>query len=226
LGAAAIGRRPGSASEPVVEHNPVDGMVAERYPLQPACFRPNDQVARGRVYFKAEGQTAWYFVEMKSSMPCWNGVLPKPSRALIQRHVIYYIETITRRLGSARTPEYAALVVRSAEECRRPKVAALSPSGPASVQPFLPSGFTAGGLAKPLVFAGAGAAVGGVVIVTHPKGPAADPISTPSPSPTPFPPTPSPTPAPTPAPNPTPDPNPTPTPSPTPTPTPTPTPSP
>jgi hypothetical protein len=187
-------------------------MVAERYPLLPACFRPNDQVARGRVYFKAEGQTSWYFVEMKSSMPCWTGVLPKPSRALIQRHVNYYIETITRRLGSARTPEYAALVVRSAEECKLPKVAALAPSGPALVLPSLPSGFAVGGLATPLVVAGAGAAIGAIAVVAHPQGAGPDPISTPGPSPTPAPsPTPEP-PAPTPTPTPTPAPSPTPSP--------------
>lgn len=217
-------------SSPTVEHDPVDCMVAERYPLLPACFRPNDQVARGRVYFKAEGQASWYFVDMRSSMPCWNGVLPKPSRALVGRHVEYYIETISRRLGSARTPEYAALVVRSAEECKLPKVAALAPSGPASVLPSLPNGFAVGGLAKPLVFAGVGAAVGGGVAVALPGGPAPGPISTPGPSPTPIPvppppppppdPTPSPTPGPTPTPTPTPDPNPTPTPTPAPTPTP------
>ena len=70
LAAAAMAPAPVSGADPIVEHNPVDCMVAERYPLLPACFRPNDQVARGRVYFKAEGQTSWYFVEMKSSLPC------------------------------------------------------------------------------------------------------------------------------------------------------------
>jgi len=234
IAAAALAAAPVPGTAPTVEHDPVDCLVAERYPLLPACFRPNDQVARGRIYFQAEGMTQWYFVEMKASMPCWNGVLPKPTRALIDRHLNYYIETITRSLGSARTPEYAALVVRSAEECKLPKVAAISGTGPAAVQPFLPSGFALGGiggLAKPLVFAGAGAAVGGGVIVTHPKGPGGDPVGTPTPSPIPTPapaptPAPSPTPGPTPTPTPTPDPNPTPTPAPTPTPSPTPTPGP
>jgi hypothetical protein len=77
----------------------------------PACFTPADQVARGRVYFQAEGEPAWYFVEMKPRPPCWAGVLPKPSRSLINRHVRYYVETIGRSLGSARTSEYTPLVV-------------------------------------------------------------------------------------------------------------------
>ena len=88
--AAALTSGALSADGPVVEHDPVDCIVAGHYLLLPACFRPADQVARGRVYFQPEGAAAWYFVEMKSSMPCWAGVLPKPSRALIGRHVNYY----------------------------------------------------------------------------------------------------------------------------------------
>src|SRR5258706_2017398 len=188
---------PAPGAGPSVEHDAVDCMVAEHYPLIAACFRTNDQVARGRIYFQAEGMTAWYFVEMKSSMPCWNGVLPKPSRALIDRHVNYYIETITRSLGSARTPEYAALVVRSAEECKLPKIAAISGAGPAAVQPFLPSGFALGGiggLAKPLIFADAVTAVGGIVILTTPQRPGADPAGTTTPPPDHVPPPPTPIP--------------------------------
>src|SRR2546422_1616631 len=99
IATAALPSGPVPGPGPIVEYAPVDCMVAERYPLLPACFQPSDQVARARVYFKAEGQASWYFVEMKSSTPCWNGVLPKPSRALIQRHVNYYIESINRGLG-------------------------------------------------------------------------------------------------------------------------------
>lgn len=222
LAAAALSAGPVSADGPIVEHEPVDCIVAGRYPLLAACFQPADQVARGRVYFQPEGATAWYFVEMKSAMPCWAGVLPKPSRALVDRHVRYYIETTTRSMGSARTSEYDALVVRSAEECKLPKVAAVSTTGPASVQPFLPGGFTLGGLAKPLVFAGAGVAVGGAVVVARPSGGGPDPVPTPLPPPASTPPQPTPTPNPSPTPPPGPTPTPTPAPAPTPAPTPTP----
>src|SRR5262245_31755404 len=210
-----------AADAPAIVHDPVDCIVAGQYPQLPACLYPSTEVARGRLFFQAEGKTDWYYVELKPEAPCWNGVLPKPSKALVDRHIHYYFEGTWRSMATARTAEYSALVVRSKGECRNPIVAALAASGPAAVLPAIPAGFTAAGFPTALAVAGAGAIAGGAaaVVVAAP----ADPTPTPSPGPT-SPPTPAPTPNPTPAPTPGPTPTPSPSPSPSPTPGPTPTP--
>lgn len=204
---------------PTLEHDPVDCVVVGSYPVFPACFGPADQLARGRVYFQVEAGTAWYYVDMKQQAPCWAGVLPKPTRALLNRHIRYYVEVITPSLASARTADHAALVVSSAGECKGKIVAAISPTGPAVVQPLLPGGFSVGGVSVPLIVAGAGGAVGAIAVVARPSGPGPSPTPTPGPIPRSQPtPSPGPTPTPSPGPTPTPSPSPTPTPSPSPTP--------
>ncbi len=207
-----------------VEHEPVACIAAGHFPQLTACFRPSGELARGRVYFQAEGATSgWHYVEMQSASPCWGGTLPKPSKALVGRHILYYLEGTSRSLGSARTAEQRALVVASPEECRG-RLAAMVPSGPSAVLPNLPQGFAVAGRSLPLLV-GAGAAVVGGTTVLVAGGPSASPNPQPTPTPQPVPtPTPAPTPAPTPTPNPTPTPTPTPTPGPSPSPSPTPTP--
>ncbi len=196
---------------PTIEHDPVDCVVAGQYPLFPACIHPAGESARGRVYFQTDGDPAWYYVVMKAQGPCWAGVLPKPSRALVDRHINYYLEATGRSLATSRTAEHAALVVKSKEDCQKPVVAALASTGPAAVLPLLPAGFSVGAVPAVLVVAGAGAATLGAVAVVAPPsnpppttGPPTQPIPGPvSPVPTPTPPVPT-TPPPAPAPAPTP----------------------
>src|SRR4030095_3428196 len=106
------------APPPTLTHQPVDCIVAGKFPVIPACFEPARQMARGRVYFQVEDSTSWFYVDVKSAQAaCWSGVLPKPSQALLNRHVRYYVEVMTPSMDSTRTPDHAALVVRSADEC-------------------------------------------------------------------------------------------------------------
>ena len=153
---------------PTLQHDPIDCIVAGSFPIIPACFEPQGLIARGRVHFQVEGWTTWYYVEMKPATTCWTGVLPKPSRSIVDKRIRYYVEVTTRSLEAGRTPDHAALVVRSAQDCQQPLVAAISPTGPAAVLPSLPTGFSLGGVSVPLVVAGAGAAVGGIAIVARP----------------------------------------------------------
>ncbi len=153
---------------PTLQHDPIDCIVAGSFPIIPACFEPQGLIARGRVHFQVEGWTTWYYVEMKPATTCWTGVLPKPSRSIVDKRIRYYVEVTTRSLEAGRTPDHAALVVRSAQDCQEPLVAAISPTGPAAVLPSLPTGFSLGGVSVPLVVAGAGAAVGGIAIVARP----------------------------------------------------------
>src|SRR5262245_54063348 len=113
----AISQTASRPEAPTIIHEPVDCFVAGQYPQLSACLQPARDAARGRLYFQAEGSADWYYVEMKSDSPCWKGVLPKPSSALVHQHIHYYFEGTWRNLVTARTPEYSPLVVRSKAEC-------------------------------------------------------------------------------------------------------------
>ena len=132
---------------PTLTHQPVDCIIVGKFAVIPACFEPARQMARGRVYFQVEDSTSWFYVDVKSAQAaCWSGVLPKPSQALLNRHVRYYVEVMTPSMDATRTPDHAALVVRSAEECHAPVVAAVSSttchSRPGSGQVGTPSKIT------------------------------------------------------------------------------------
>src|SRR5262245_34808703 len=206
--APASSASPAPASE-AIAHDPIDCIVAEKYPALPACLQPPQGVANGRVFFQVEGKASWYYVDMRQTSPCWTGVLPKPSRSLIDKHILYYLEGTWRTTASARTQEYAALVVRSKEDCKKRLIAAFAPRPPESVFPIVPEGFSVGGgFPKALVLIGAGAVAGGIAVAGGPAK-SEPPVANPSPSPTIAP---GPTPSPSPTPSPTPEPTPVPTP--------------
>ena len=75
LGAAVAPAQEGGGGV-AIDHKAVSCIVAEKFPKINACFSPNSNVARARVYFRAEGGTSWYYVEMKSDAPCMSGILP------------------------------------------------------------------------------------------------------------------------------------------------------
>ena len=96
-----------------IDHKAVSCIVAEKFPKLNACFTPNSNVARARVYFRAEGGTSWYYVDMKSDAPCMSGILPKPRKEMIDKHVDYYVHATDKAFTEARTVEYDPLVVES-----------------------------------------------------------------------------------------------------------------
>lgn len=188
----------------VVDHKPVDCVVAGKFARMNACFSPAGSVARARLYFKTEASAVWYYVEMKSEVPCWAGVLPKAKKELASQRLRYYIQVFDRSMAEGRSEEHSPLIVENEGACGTDKLLApLSAAGPASVFPALPAGFAAGAGSTPLILGGvaaAGAATGGVVLATKDEKPTAVPTPVPTPLPTPIPiPTPGPTPPPCPS---------------------------
>lgn len=146
-----------------IDHKAVSCIVAEKFPKLNACFTPNSSVAKARVYFRAEGGTSWYYVDMKSDAPCMSGILPKPRKEMIDKHVDYYVHATDKNFTEARTLEYNPVVVASEGACKDKPIAAALSKASIQVFPSLPAGFAAGGV-------GAGVVVGGAVVAAGAAG--------------------------------------------------------
>jgi hypothetical protein len=168
-----------------IDHKEIGCIVAGKYPKMNACFTPASAVKKARVYFRPETLSTWYYVDMVSDAPCYSVALARPGKILIDKRMYYYVDV--QGIGSARTPEYAPLIVASAEDCKsRLPVAPLSATGPAAVFPSLPGGglFLGAGLSSPAVVAGGVAAAalvaGGAVALTNENTPEPPPPPPPS----------------------------------------------
>jgi hypothetical protein len=172
LGVSLLAPSWAGAEAVTIDHSAVGCIVAGQFPKLSACFNPVGDVARARIYFKAEGGANWYFVDMKSRMPCYEGILPKPRKEL--KKLNYYVEAMSRASDPSRTADYSPDVVLEASACRKDTPAApfLSNAsvtvGSVSGAPL--AGFAgAAGISPVLVGAGivgAGAATAGVVYAT------------------------------------------------------------
>jgi len=155
-----------------IDHKAIGCIVAEKYPKMNACFSPAGQVARARVYFRAEeGPPNWYYVEMKADAPCHAGVLPKPRKELIGKKIQYYVDAFDQKFLENRTVDNEALVVKSESECQKDTpVAPFASSAPGAVFPAVPAGFAAAGIGTATVLAAVGGAAvvgGGVALATR-----------------------------------------------------------
>ena len=157
---AAMGAQEPSQAGIAIDHKSVGCVVAGKYPKMNACFEPNSRVANGRTYFRAEGGTSWYYVVNKPDAPCWSGVLPKPRKELIDKHVDYYVQVTGKDLQESRTAEFHPLVVAKEADCKDKPVGLYLNKADVSVFPSLPPEFTAGGVSTG-VLVGAGVAVAG-----------------------------------------------------------------
>ncbi len=156
-----------------IDHKAVGCIVVGKYPKMNACFTPASNVARGRVYFRPEGVTSWYYVEMKTDQPCYTGVLPKPGKKLVGKKIEYYVESQDKTFNASRTAEYDPVVVRSAQECKKQvPVAPFLNNASVAVFPSLPAGFAAGGIGTGAVLGivGAGAAAAGTAAIVASNG--------------------------------------------------------
>ena len=133
----------GTAQGLTIDHKKVDCVVAGKHPRMAACFAPSSQLARGRVYFRPQDVSSWYYVEMKSAALCHEGVLPKPSRKLVGTQVVYYVEAADKSYSVGRTDDFTTTVVRTAEECKNRVVAPFVGRASVAVSPVVPPGFTA-----------------------------------------------------------------------------------
>jgi Bacterial Ig domain len=190
LAGAGLLPRPLAAEALSIDHEAPRCLVADKHPRLLACISPRAQAARARVYFRAGGTRDWYFVEMKPSGTCLEGVLPKPRRTL--QHVDYYLSATDRSSEESRTGEHSPLVVPKEGDCRE-GLAPFVPNAPVVATPAsagaaaLPAGFgvTGAGLSTGLVLGtvgGGAAVVGGIVAGGGEAGPtttlAAGPSST------------------------------------------------
>jgi hypothetical protein len=152
-----------------IDHKAVGCIVVGKYPKMNACFSPAADLARSRVYFRPEGVTNWYYVDMKSEQPCFTGTLPKPGKKLVGKKIEYYLEAQNKAFEPARTAEFGPVVVRSAQECKENvPVAPFLNNASVAVFPSVPAGFVgAGGIGTAAVvgIVGAGAAVAGTAAV-------------------------------------------------------------
>ena len=93
------------AAGPVIAHDAVGCVVAERHPELQACFTPAEAVARAQVQFRADEKGPWYYVDMKGEGACRSAMLPKPKRDVGRFH--YFIEIIDRTFTSQQSPPAA-----------------------------------------------------------------------------------------------------------------------
>lgn len=117
-----------------------------KFPKMNACVAPAASLARSRVYFRPEGTPSWYYVDMKSDQPCLSGILPRPGKKLVGKKIEYYVEAQNKAFTPSRTAEYAPVVVRSAQECRKDiPIAPFVNNATVAVFPSVPAGFVGGG---------------------------------------------------------------------------------
>ena len=162
MGAAVATAQEGQAGV-AIDHKKIGCIVAGKYPKMSACFSPSSSVARARVYFRAEGGTSWYYVEMKADLACMTGILPRPRKEMIDKHVDYYVHATDKAFAEARTLEYDPIVVAKESDCGEKPLAAYLSKASVQVFPTMPAAFAAGGL-------GAGAAIGGGVALAGAAG--------------------------------------------------------
>jgi len=151
-----------------IDHKAVGCIVVGKYPKMNACFTPAADLARSRVYFRPEGVPSWYYVDMKTDQPCFTGTLPKPGKKLVGKKIEYYVEAQNKTFEPARTAEFAPIVVKSAQECKKNvPVAPFVNNATVAVFPSVPAGFVGGGIGTAAVvgIVGAGAAAAGTAAV-------------------------------------------------------------
>jgi len=113
-GLALVGAGPAPPGAFHVEHTPPACFVADKSPRLVACLVPRSSRANLRVLFRADDGNAWYATALRYDVPCYWGVLPRPSRT--SRRIIYAIEA--QGVGiTARTTEHAVAVAADASAC-------------------------------------------------------------------------------------------------------------
>jgi hypothetical protein len=135
---AAAAGMPGATSQGpaavTVEHTPPGCVLAEQFIRLEATGRPADKVQQGRVYFRAEGEPHWYYVDMQRSGATFAATLPKPEKTT--KGVRYYVEIVDAEYHAGRTPENAPVVVATAGACGGKAVAKTVPA--ATIELYLP----------------------------------------------------------------------------------------
>ena len=102
-----------------IEHEEIQCLTHENYPVVDADIRPGEAVQTTRVYFRSDKYADFYYVEMTKDHPTvddFQTVLPKPSEET--ERIVYYIESLDSEVNVLQTPEYDPEVIES-DECER-----------------------------------------------------------------------------------------------------------
>jgi hypothetical protein len=187
-----------SGSGASILFEPVTCFVAGEFPLLDAAIDPANQVARGRVYFRAAQGSTFYYVEMTQEGGRFFGKLPRPK--VEASPLTYSLQATTTEFEESQTAEVEAIVVEKKEDCEDRKAAIFGPPGEVTVfsaatgTSIAPVGFAAGGAAIAigtilLIVGGAAAAgvVGGVIVNPQPTATPPPNTITPITIPTPIP---------------------------------------
>lgn len=100
-----------------IEHDELECLTRDRFPLVDAAIKPGEAVQTSRVYFRSDKYPDFYYVDMASENPTiddFRAILPKPSEET--ERILYYVESIDSNFDSLQTPEYDPEVLE-VDEC-------------------------------------------------------------------------------------------------------------
>jgi hypothetical protein len=143
----------------LIDHKPVDCVLAGQPPVLNACFTPPEEIVRARVYYRL-GEAAWQFVPLVPEGSCFGAVLPRPARTDVALR--YYLEAVDLASQSTRSSEYRALVVQDQNGCAgvmaavRPGSTPVASAGKKKTLPFILIGAGAAGAGVALAGGGGG----------------------------------------------------------------------
>jgi hypothetical protein len=102
-----------------IEHDGIECLTHDHFPLVDAAIRPGATVQTSRVYFRSDKYPDFYYVDMTGSHPTvddFRAVLPKPGPET--ERIIYYVESVDTNFDTVQTPEFDPEVI-AADECAR-----------------------------------------------------------------------------------------------------------
>jgi hypothetical protein len=143
----------------LIDHKPVDCVLAGQPPVLNACFTPPEEIVRARVYYRL-GEAGWQFAPLVPEGSCFGAVLPRPTRT--DATLRYYLEAVDLASQSTKSSEYRALVVQDQNACAgvmaavRPGSTAVATGGKKKTLPFILIGAGAAGAGVALAGGGGG----------------------------------------------------------------------
>lgn len=155
-----------------IDHDELECLVRDRYPIVDASISPGEAVQTSRVYFRSDKYPDFYYVEMPSENPTiddFRAVLPKPSAET--ERIYYYLEAVDSNFDGLQTEEFDPEVL-DVDDCDDPAAAYLgedpgivigaTTAGAAAIPP----GFQAVGITGFLSSVGVLTTVGGAAAAT------------------------------------------------------------
>jgi hypothetical protein len=119
------------AQAPVaIDHKAIGCIVAEQHPKLDACFKPEANLGRAEIHFRALDTDPWYAVPLTPAGDCRTALLPKPLKTTKQ--IEYYVDAIDRSLTELEQPSdspagaYHVRVVKKQGDCDNMKMMAMS----------------------------------------------------------------------------------------------------